>query len=215
MQKPPIKDYSINDIADGGNKALETPQTGNFFYVTESTHSRFAVQINDGEIFTGKLVRGHSFPVGFQIEKVRIYNRDGTGLPLNITFQVGEGTPINHLFNVSQDEIVPILRSDTPSIIGEAKATAGTETAVDTWFKLLDADEFRSEVWLCTDAAAGAAFWNTANPGAPGELFSRDIAATAEPGAAGFLKLKTTAAIWVRIKTAAKTVRALTFKFAA
>lgn len=215
MQKPPIKDYRIAAILDGKDRALETPQAGNFFYVTSASHSRFDVQINDGEIFSGQLVRGHSFPVGFQIEKVRIYNRDGTGLLLDITFQVGEGTPINHLFNVSRDEIVPILRSDTPSIIGEAKATAATEMAVDTWFKLLDADEFREQVWLCTDGAAGEAFWNTANPSAAAEFFSRDIAATADHGPTGFLKLKTTSEIWVRVKTTAKTVRALTFKFAA
>lgn len=214
MQKPPIKDYRLNAIADGGNRALETPQTGNFFYVTSASHSRFDVQINDGEIFSGQLVRGHSFPAGFEIEKVRIYNRDGTGLTLDITFQVGEGTPINHLFNVSRDEVVPILRSDTPSIIGEAVATEGVETAADTWFKLLDADEFRAEVWLCTDAAAGAAFWNTENPSSAAEYFSRDIAATAERGATGFLKIKTTSEIWVRIKTATKSVRALTLKFA-
>lgn len=212
MQVPPIKDYKLNNILPGesNSREQETPLGGYTFYVIEATHSRFAVQINDGPLIRGKAANGISFPAAFKIEKIRFYNEDGTGLALNLIVQIGEFIPLNDLFNVSTDEITPTLRSDTPLIVGDAVATAPADTAVDTWFKLLDADEFRAEVWLKTDAAAAGAYWNTSDPGAPTEIFSRDIQATAD--ASGFLKLKTTAAIWVRLKTN-HSVRALTFKY--
>ena len=212
MEAPLISDLVFPTIPAGESRELGASPGMNVYYVLDCSHSRFSVQINNGTKLRGRLARGWSFRPGFSVEKVRIWNEDTTGLPLQITVQLGDGEPLDNNFNVDMDEIVPILRSDTPFIVGEAKATAGTEMAVDVWVKLLDADEFRSEVWLKSDAAAGESFWNTSDPGAPAEFFSRDVVATAEAG--GFLKLKTTAAIWVRVKVAAKTVRALAFKFA-
>lgn len=211
MIAPNISDYPLSGILPGQSKAFEIAQLGaNCWYVMECSHSRFEVQINDGARLRGRLAFGRTFRPDFSIEKVRVYNVDETGLPLDITIQAGEGEPIDNVFQVQQNEVTPILRSDTPLIIGEAVLTAPGDVAVDTWKKIADADEFRAEVKLITDAAVGEAFWNTVNPGGPAEFFSRDIKATADTG--GFLSLKTTAEIWVRLK-AAKSVRALTFKY--
>lgn len=214
MQLPPIKDYALNNILPGetNSREQETPLSGYTFYVLEATHSRFSVQINDGPKIRGKAANGTSFPAAFRIEKIRFYNEDQTGLALNILVQVGDFLPLNDLFNVSTDEITPTLRSDTPFIVGDIVKTAPADVAVDTWLLFAAADEFRAEIWLKTDAASGGAFWASgALPGTASELFSRDIKDTAD--ASGFLKLKTTAAIYVRLKTN-HSVRALTFKYA-
>lgn len=215
MQQPPLKEYALNNIAvgDQAGRIQETPVRGNMFCVLESTHSRFTVQINDGDVCRGKMALGHVFPVDFEIEKIRIVNTDPTGLALSLVIQVGKGTPLNFLFNVSADEVAPLLRTETPLTISEGGKTEGVDgVAVNTWVILLPANPYRKEVWLKTDAVAGDAFWSTSNPGAPSEVFSRDIQATADTG--GFLRLALQSAIWVRIKTAGKSVRAVSFDYA-
>ena len=210
MTTPNVEDYPLTQILPNKTKAFEVPPGANGFYVISCSHSRFSTQINDGRELHGELAFGRVFKESFSIEKVRVKNLDAS-LPLDITIQVGEGVPIANVFKVSAEEVTPILRSDTPFIVGEAVKTAPADVAVDTWIELLPAEEFRAEVWLKTDAAAGEAFWATSDPAAPAEFFSRDIQATADTG--GFLRLKTTAAIWVRLKSA-KSVRAITFKYA-
>jgi hypothetical protein len=96
--------------------------------------------------------------------------------------------------------------------VSEDVKTAPADVAVDTWIQLAAADPFRAEIWLTTDADLGVAYWNTSNPGTASEFFSRDISRTANNG--GFVVLKTTAAIFVRIKSAAS-VRAIGFKYSA
>ncbi len=212
MDTPPIQDYAILTIPAGQSREIETPTSGHFFYVTDATHSRFSLQINGGGIFRGKLTRGHSFPSDFRIEKVRVHNESPLGQALDIRFQVGSGTPIDNLFSVTAEDVTPTLRSDTPAIVGEATSTVGVAGAVvDTWIKLLDADDFRSEVWLHTDAAA-AAYWCSANPGAASESPARNIRARADTG--GFVRLKHAGEVWVRHKEAGKSVYALSFNFA-
>lgn len=210
MQQPPIKDYALNNIVPGeaNSREQETPTRGNFFYILEASHSRFSLQINDGPKMRGKLTRGHNFPADFEIEKIRIYNEDENGNNLSILLQVGKGTPIDNLFNVTTDDIVPILRSDTPSIITEVESVADT-VGLNIWTKILDADEYRDEVRIYTDAVS-LAYWGTS--AAATEKALRNIPLRADNG--GFVVLKTTSEIWVRHKEAGTVIQALVSKFA-
>ncbi|HTJ77676.1 MAG TPA: hypothetical protein VL357_01650 [Rariglobus sp.] len=181
---------------------------GNYWYIARASHPRFMVSINESPYMPSDLATGDTFPTDFEIKVIRIWNIDPT-IPLTVLIKTGKGAPIDNKLNVYQNEVAPMLRAETPSVIGDAVSTEnGAAVVVDVWYKLLDADTNRAEVWLSTDAAA-LAYWGKDGGGA--EKPDHNIFATKDVG--GFVKINTSAAIWIRHKEAGKSIRAITFGY--
>lgn len=189
MQKLPLHEYrNTSPIAAGRNEPFSVVPS-NFFYVDTATHPNFRLVLNDDVTVSGRLARGHIFPENFVIEKIRVENTDASR-PLQITFTVGRGRPIDEGLNVYTEQVTPIVRQQNPS--GYAIVPLAC-TGLGNSLEFLAADCERAEVWLFTNDVGTAFFgpdsttiWPTHN--------GNQVGLSLE----GATKLRTCAPIYVR-----------------
>jgi len=205
---PPISVSDLTTIIPGKLNAKEFKNVrGNYWYIVRASHPRFMVSINESPYMPSDFATGDTYPLGFEITVIRIWNTD-PAIDLDILIKTGEGSTNDNRLNVYQNEIAPMIRPETPTVIGEAVSTEGAGGfAVNVWKKFLDADATRAEVWLSTNAVA-LAYWG--KDADADETPSRNIFGTA---VGGFVKLNTSAAIWIKHKEAGKEIRAITFGY--
>jgi hypothetical protein len=209
MQRPPRFYTPARTILPGTPAATIATVGGNFWYVMRASHPRFEVAVNDGEFEECGTATGDVYPEDFQIEKIAVKNLDPS-LPLEIVFKTGKGRPLNDKLNVYENEVAPSIRDEVPSLVTEVTVTEGVGGyAVNTWKKVLEADEFRAYALLSTDSVTSA-FYGYKNTDTESSI--RNLVTSG--GLSGVTEIRTKAEVWVKFKEAGKSITVIAHKFA-
>lgn len=157
MKDLPLHEYS-KPIAPGTEANIDVIG-GNFFYIIRATHKKFKLSCNEGSWLTGSFARGHKYPAGELIEKIRVRNEDPIK-PLDITVIVGQGDPIDHLFNAYENEVIPqptrLFAQPAPSVPANGKVDlAGVYLPTDIRRKSIQVSNTSTTLWLDLHDTAG------------------------------------------------------------
>lgn len=204
---PPVLRPYIGQIAVGQTQRIQIP--GNFFTVKEADWD-FQISFGGGQAGNFSVGLTAQAPDGAQFTYCEITNTAAE--PLNIELWFGLVRIWDNRLNIVESRNGSAV-SQVPVTITNHKAFA--DPIIGTWALFLPADPNRAEVWLWTDAVT-TAYWcadATAENVAPeyGLVEFNNIVSTAD--FAGFVKLKTKSAIYIRPTEAGTYIRARVFCF--